>query len=558
MAWTFHRALESGSGYPGNGADMKSRIIITLYLILAVLSLKAYGESPGRQQETGRGTPWLIMAYQETFCVASQLSDRLWVENVPYEKVPVLAYDLASKEEYLINFPKPAPSGYAPTPYRINEKPVYRKIGDLTLKYPGGQACRLIDGIPVVTMGYGSDTPLILIVQAFLHEGFHFFQMSSVYAAGIQDMMQFPGKSPRNEAFDADLVVEGKLLYDLTAESKKDSKPVVIDLIRRLAAVESFRKKKLPLNWNRGEDLTFLLEGTATFVELKALSILGQEKPKKTTIPENCSVKNLSISRESAADIFTANSRHFGPEMLKNKINYPSTSIGEIQYRYALALVRVLQSWCAENGTNWTAGMFPLIPPDLSGEKAKAAFLQKIDNGNLSRRLLDLVKLSDADASSCYRDTMSRYLSQEERQLIAEKVHIEKNLDRFPFEDGWTYRVNAKKFILTYFDWITGTSYADESIQKVAYIRGLDKLATSDKSMEIEGISIPVIVEMFRGLVRFKDVGRSDRDAQWDYGEKSGDTYKSLKLEIHGLKLRARNARVLIDPCRKETKIELQ
>jgi len=246
---------------------MKKALILKVSILCFLYLPSAFGQNLESKNIPISQMPLLVLAYQEVFNIGNQLSDKLWPEKIPYEKVPVLAYDPAKKEEYLINFPKAFPKNYELTPFQVNGKSVYKKIGALSFPYPGGQACKVIDGFPVVSMGYGCDTPLEQIVQTFLHEGFHFYQFHSLYLAGLEKEMDFPYESPRDEEFDADLVVEGKLLFELT--NGTETKEINADLTKKFVAVEVMRKKKLSTEFKRRENFSFLTEGTATYVELK-------------------------------------------------------------------------------------------------------------------------------------------------------------------------------------------------------------------------------------------------------------------------------------------------
>jgi len=293
--------------------------------------------------------------------------------------------------------------------------------------------------------------------------------------------------------------------------------------------------------------------------ELKALEILLNAGVKNTIIPKDSGLIYSYFSKEYLLPLYQANLQHFGPMMLKNKINYPSTTLGEITYRYALALVRVLEEYSQINSQNWAKDLFPLIFETSSKDKVKEEFFKKIDSDDLTHRLLALIKLSEDEIATIYRDTLNEYLSNDERQIIKKKIESESDLDKFPFEEGWTYKIEAGKFISTYFDWINGVSYADKkTMQKMAYLKGLAKLETADKQMIIENISIPIVVMIFNGKIRFKDIGNTLENGNFMFGDKEGDVYKTLTLEIKGLTFKAKNVSVQNNKREKETIITLR
>ena len=527
------------------------------FILFLFLALQGGAANDEKSISNIKDMPLQVLRYKEVFNIANKLSDRLWGEHIPYEEVPVIAYDLGKKEEYLINHTNPDLKEYKPTDFFINSKRVYKKIGDLTFKFPGGLACHMINGFPTVSMGYGEDTPLESIVQTFIHEGFHYFQFSSLYKQGIGDasssirsegFMAFP----RTANYDMDLVIEGKLLFDFTND--KSPETIEPDKLKELVATEIKRKEKLNMKACRTEDFEFLTEGTAAYVELKAIGILLNEGIPATCIPKGIDPHYNYFSKDIFQGRYEANLAHFGPTMLKNKIKFPSTAQGEITYRYALALVRVLEKLSSEKGLAWQKGLFPLITEtNLTKEEALEKFYNNLKENNLSKRLIKLTAVPENETNKIYQETQAKYLSKEEIKEIEEKINIEQNIDSYPFEPGWTYKIETKQFVLPYFNFLDGKQYADKTTVKCVYFNGLQKVATSDQRLLIEKISIPVIVNMYRGNVRFKDIGHTSADARIDSIGKSGNCYKELKLKIEGLELTVKNVEIEQHPEEKET-----
>ncbi|MDD2715634.1 MAG: hypothetical protein PHW04_07055 [Candidatus Wallbacteria bacterium] len=533
---------------------MKRIFISVLFcLLLKVVSIPLFAEESEK-------TPVLILYYQEAFHVAGQLADRLWpAVHIPYQEVPVLAYDPVKKEEYLINHPDPDLKNYEPTEYFINSKRVFKKKGPLSFNCPGGRACSMINGFPVVTMGYGEDSSLEDVIINFIHEGFHYYQFGNLYRIGKDDLMSrlkkdFFSENPRTAEYDADLVMEGKILAELT--EKKSRKKNGESLLEKIVAVDEMKKKKMSKKLIRGENYEYLIEGTASFVELKALEILTAEGVKNSTIPEGKILSYSYFKGDQIKKYYQTNLEHFGPQMLRNKINQPSTNAGEIEYRYALALIRVFDEFC--NDDEWKKGLFPLLDPSVSSDEAEESVSAHLDKYNLPRKISEIFNLSDDRIMKIYRQVLNEYLSSGEMLVINDKTRIEKYLSIYPFEKGWTYKIEAGQFLYTYFDWVYGKAYCDKKMTNFVYFCGLFKLETPDKNLTVEEISIPVISNMFKGEIRFKDIGNDLSKAELTFSDNSNGVCQNFELKIPGLKLKAKKAEIIHDKIRKETMIRLK
>ncbi len=501
-----------------------------------------------------------IIRYREVFNISSQLSDKLWNHKIPFENVPVLAYDLKTKEEYLINYPQSPPEKYKTTPYKINNLPVYFTSGDLTFNSYGGRACSMIGKLPVVTMGYGLETPLENLIQTFIHEGFHHYQFSSLYDSGIggvtSDIRKHTPEGPRTMEYDIDLIVEARLLHELTCETS-GSKPDV-ELLKCLAATEKKRKEKLTPDFNRLENYLFLTEGSAVYVELKALKLLLDDKSITSVVSEGTCHNYSYFKEQSFRQAYESNLKHFGTTMLKNKINLPSTANGEITYRYALAFVRLLEKLGANDKKSWSENIFPLVDSTDSPELSLQRFKTHIDSSNLSTRLLKIVNLADKDVEKYYQLAVNKYISTDEIKLISDKITLESNMDKYPDYDGWRYHIQTGRFTMTYFDWLTGSCCCDKFMQNYIFFSGLYKLEAPDKSLVIEKITIPVVSNMFKGEISFKDKKHSLKDAQIKYTNlRNEGNCDEIYLKIDGLELCAKNALVIHNEKNKETTIRL-
>jgi len=538
---------------------MNLKLLVIFFIMSCCLNYCLLTGSPVFSAEIEKQqVPLQILRYQEVYNIGKQLSDKLWGEHIPYEDVPVLAYDLAKQEEFLINHPDPNPENYEPTDFIVNEKRVYEKRGELTMKYPGGQCGQMMDGYLVVTMGYGEEIPLESLVQTFIHEGFHHWQYSSLYQLGLHELIDSVPRagwqeSPRTAAYDEDLIVEGKLFFELT----NDDHEIDYGKLDELVSTEIVRKRKLSTDVDRSENFLFLTEGTAVYVELTALNILMEEGVDNSMIPPGADPNYTYFAGDQFARQYQANLQHYGPTMLRNKINLPSTAMGEVAYRYALALVRVLEKTSAANDRNWSQGLFPFVESEIPEDQADEAFYNHLDANNLSARLVDLADIPEERNTSIYDQAKSRLLSPEDIDSIQKKIHIEENIDSYPPEDGWTYRGEAGQFLLTYFDWLRVRTYCDNTMGKSVYFEGLIKLETPDKRLTIEKISIPVVSMMFTGSIRFKDIGHSLQDAHIKCTGESDGVYEELQLKIDGLELTAKNVKVTHDQKKQETLIQL-
>ena len=131
-------------------------------------------------------------------------------------------------------------------------------------------------------------------------------------------------------------------------------------------------------------------------------------------------------------------------------------------------------------------------------------------------------------------------------------------MDKYPDYDGWRYHIQTGQFTMTYFDWLTGSCCCDKFMQNYIFFSGLYKLETPDKSLVIEKITIPVVSNMFKGEISFKDKKHSLKDAQIKYTNlRNEGNCDEIYLKIDGLELCAKNALVIHNEKNKETTIRL-
>jgi len=88
-----------------SGEYFKIMFYIFISLFIIIFQNYAFASEPDT-------VPAQIIRYREVFNISSQLSDKLWNQKIPFENVPVLAYYLKTKEEYLINYPQSPPEKY--------------------------------------------------------------------------------------------------------------------------------------------------------------------------------------------------------------------------------------------------------------------------------------------------------------------------------------------------------------------------------------------------------------------------------------------------------------
>lgn len=493
--------------------------------------------------------PKLVERYRNLFPVLEKLGGLVWENGVPYTDVPVLAYDPAAQEEFLINYPAPVPPGYAATPYGVNGRTVYRKEGVLTVGYAGGQCCRAIGGRPVVVMGYGPEVPAVSVLRTLLHEGFHYYQYSPLFSSGADEALD-NGKSalfsgiPRDLEYDKLLVAEAKLLYALTGE-KNSPQSIGAELLSDLAAVDLLRKKMLPPEAVFGEESQLLLEGTAVYVELKGLLALlesGQE------------LYGTGISTETVKTEYESYRRHYGADMLANQINLTTLANGELVYRYAAGFARVLE----KTGTSWQKGLFPLVAGGASSKETMERQLREtVAARGFSAKIAERGDFSGDTARGVWEKLRTEMFSPEEIAGMEEKLKIERGMDSFPFGAGWSYKIEAGQAVYPYFDFMRGKMYTGKK-GTAAYLSGLAKLETADKRLSVGGIGIPVVSNMFHGSVRFKDAGKDPEAAVLVCEDKAGDVCGRLTLALPGLKFVAVNALFSRDSAARETTIKLR
>lgn len=512
---------------------------------MALLSVIAQPVFPGEKTP-----PPLVDRYRELFPVLTSLEGKVWGEPVPYSRMPVLAYDPAKGEEYLLNYSSAPPAGYGVTEFTVNGLPAFRKEGEMTLNYGGGQCCRLIGGRPVVTMGYGSGAPAVSLLRLLLHEGFHYFQFSSLYPSGAAAMLDrakgdFFRGIPRNEEYDKLLTAEGRLLYSLVA----DGSPGTIDArgLRRLAALDTLRRRMLSREAAFGEDSQLLLEGTAIYAELRGLSALLTEDSAAALPP---SISTSSISAEQQLYM-----RHYGPEMLRNQRNLTTIANGELLYRYAAAFARVLEK---SGKKDWHKGLFPLIGKSaMAREEGEGAAKKVLSSRSFSALLSERAGVSDQAARWLWKELEPELLSAEDLAALREKLDIEKHIIDYPYGDGWTYRIEAGRVVYPYFDYLTGRMYVGEN-GSAAYLSGLQKLVTLDGRLVVEGISSPVVLHMFTGRMRFRGPEGETPGDRLKCESREGDICGRLELALPGLKLTALKAAVSEDPEAHKTTIRLE
>lgn len=493
--------------------------------------------------------PELVERYRNLFPILEKLSGLVWENAVPYGDVPVLAYDPAAREEFLINYPSSAPSGYDPTPFEVNGRTVYRKEGALTVGYAGGQCCRAIGGRPVVVMGYGPEVPAVSVLRTLLHEGFHYYQYSPLFASGADEALD-NGKSalfsgiPRNLEYDKLLAAEAKLLYAL-ANEESSPQSIGAEQLSKLAAVDLLRKRMLPPEAVFGEESQLLLEGTAVYVELKGLLALLENGP---------DLAGAGISTGAVKTEYELYRRHYGADMLANQMNLTTLANGELVYRYAAGFARVLE----KTGSSWQKGLFPLAAAGASSKEAmKRQVRENVAERGFSAMIAKRAGFSGTMAEGVWEKLRTEMFSPEEIAGMEEKLKIERGMDSFPFGSGWTYKIEAGQAVYPYFDFTRGKMYTGKK-GTAAYLAGLAKLETADKRLSVSGIGIPVVSNMFHGSVRFKDAGNDPEAAVLVCEDKAGDVCGRLTLALPGLKFVAVNALFSRDSAARETTIKLR
>jgi len=523
---------------------MRVYLSVCAGVIVAALSSTATPAFAGERE-----APPLIARYQELFPVLTSLEDRVWGERVYYSRVPVLAYDTATGEEYLLNYSSVPPAGYAGTGFEVNGLPAFRKEGVPTKNYGGGQCCSLLGGRPVVTMGYGPGAPVVSLLRLLLHEGFHYFQFSSLYPSGANEMLDkakvdlFRG-IPRTVEYDELLTAEGRLLYSLAAGA--DSGPLKRETLRPLAAVDMLRRKLMSPEAVFGEDSQLLLEGTAIYAELRGLSALVQAG--EVQLPP--SISSSAISAE-----FQLYTRHYGPEMLKNQLNLTTLANGELIYRYAAAFARVLEK---SGKTDWYKGVFPLVgDPAVARDKAEKEARKHLSSGAFSSLLSRRAGLAPGSAAASWGKLAPEILSAGDIAALREKLEIENNITSYPFGEGWTYQVEAGRVVYPYFDYLVGRMYIGGN-GSAAYLSGLQKLITPDGRLVVDGISTPLVLQMFTGRMRFKGAAGKEPAGRLKCEAPMGDVCGKLTLDLAGLKLTALKAAVHEDVPGRKTLIRLE
>ncbi|MBI5629833.1 MAG: hypothetical protein HY921_02985 [Elusimicrobia bacterium] len=478
--------------------------------------------------------PYQVSGFQKIFSLLPIFADKVWHEHIPYENVPVLVYDPASRDAYLINHPRPG--NFQPTSYTVNGKPIYKGQVDPKESLPGARCCSMIAGIPTVTFAFSQEQSLLDGIQAFIHEGFHYYQMSGPYRSGHHDEIEKMKRTfllgiPRTVEYDKDLAAESKMLFDLTNDTAAArTNP---SGIQELAAVETMRKAKLKPEISAGEDWEFLIEGSAVFVELRGLELLLEEAQRQS----GQSHFDFPLSTATLIEDIERYRRHYGPAMLRNQIHLSGMAGGEMTYRYGLAMIRVLEVFGKKD---WSDRLFPF--PDNGAD-----FKNHLRARSLFRKILETAQLSKAQTRRMYGAVRKRLVSKADEDFITEKLQIEKRLDDYPFCQGWTYEVEAGGWVNTYFDFLTGTMLSGASPFPAAYLQGLFKLETQDKRLVVEKISIPIVSNMVTGTMRFKDCGRAFEDAAVECAARKGDACGALTLKIAGLTLKAHDAAIIHD-----------
>jgi len=494
--------------------------------------------------------PPLVGRYQEIFPVLISLEGRVWGERVPYSQMPVLAYDPAKGEEYLLNYPGVPPAGYAVTEFKVNGLPVFGREGGSAINYGGGQCCRLIGTRPVVTMGYGPGTPAVSLLRVLLHEGFHYFQFSSLYPSGANGLLDKAkadlfGGIPRTEAYDRLLTAEGRLLYSLVSDDTAGE--LTKAELRRLAAVDILRRRLMSAKTVFGEDSQYLLEGTAVYAELRGLSALVREEP-GVALPS-------SISTSAVSAELQLYQRHYGPEMLKNQLNLTTLANGELIYRYAAAFARAIEK---SGKRDWHSGLFPLVlDPSVSRVEAEAEAGRRLSTGGFSPLLARISGLEEKRAAALWKKLEPELLSAGDIAALREKLDIESKITSYPYGEGWTYRIEAGRVVYPYFDYLGGRMYVGGN-GSVAYLSGLQKLVTPDGRLVVDNISAPLVLHMFSGRLRFKGQAGEDPADRLKCEEREGDVCGRVKLDLAGLKLTALKAAVSEDAAARKTTIRLE
>ena len=491
--------------------------------------------------------PEQLSRYEKIFPALEAVAKEVWTgAEVPYKDLPVLDYDLDAKTEFLINYPATPPADYIATPHIVNGKTVYKKQGALSSAFPGGQCCRNIGGIPTVTMGYPSSAGAEDILRILLHEGFHHYQQESLYKTDTDSVLtrykrDYLRYSPDSIDYATTLVAETRILAEMTDSRVRNEGSGEKEGLGKLAALGTIRKKQLPEPVSLGEDSEFLIEGTAVYVELRGLELIIGGKP------------GLHISTGTLKQLYGQYADHYGPAMLRNQINLTGTARGEMTYRHALALIKLLE----RTAPYWHTGIFPLLPGNNTSKKqAEHGLLKHISDHSLAKMLAAAVNISPAEARALADAAIKEYLSKEDMTLIRKKQEIERKIHEFPFDSGWTYQIDAGQFLYAYFDYRTGKMYYGDTLEN-AYLSGLAKIESVDRRLLMTNIAIPIIADIYHGQIRFKDTGHNLDDARVSCAGKHGEICDTLEISIKGLDVKIINASVKTDHPGKITFVKL-
>lgn len=516
-------------------------IKVLLYFVFLTLPSLCLANEPAVQPNL----PIELLRIEEAYHIGNQLSESLWVNKIPYSTVPALVYSVEKNTEYLVNHPNPDLTKYELTEYFVNSRPVYKKIGSLTFQFNALLCCQYINGVATILMGKEVDKTEYLITT-FLHEGFHYFQSESLYktktpisklqAAIAGGIAEYPKKNFDNES---NLIIEGRLLNSiLTTNAASDERA-----IRHLISVEDNRKKAMTEKATLFEDWALLMEGTAYYVESQAAKRLVSN-PYHSIIDKNIDPKYSHFQGINLSDLY-------GLKLLTNKPQTPSGILGTVAYVYGKAFSLVLDKYKSD----WQTGLF--LPSDSfiqNPESAINGYMANVKANNLSSRLLATLQLNESESKALYDESRNRYLSTDDVTRIKEKLRIEGNIDAYPFEDGWTYKIQTQQFGLfpTFANPHNIESYSDN--QATVFFGGYDSIETSDQLLHIDRPTIPVIIYL-TSLIRFKDVGHSLEDANIQCTNPLNGRCEHLNLTIQGLSLRASNAFIRHDIAKRETVI---
>jgi len=419
----------------------------------------------------------------------------------------------------------------------------------VTVPQPMAVCCQRISGQPTIILAWNLLKQTENLITIFIHEGFHYFQFSAFFDSGA-DLMglqlllakgsnSYPRGDLENEF---DLFVEGKLLFQ-DIWSAQDA--------RDLVATETIRRARLDNQSRLYEDYALLMEGTAFAVETHAFQKLRTNRY-PTLIPEGVDPQYSHFQRKSLGQLYDSE------KPLINRENVPSGVGGTAAYLYGRSIARLLDALKTSNPSlDWQKGLFPKqFGAGLDPKTIPSRFLEYISVNNLSQRLRHAVPISPDAARETHKNTRQRLLTEDAASRLTEKKHIEDNLSTYPFENGWSYIIETGEFIYPRLDNPMELESFANGLTEV-FFKGYASIETARKNLTIEPATIPVVIDLLTGTIRFKDLSLSQESPRLICEDVSTEVCTNLTLELPGLRLRAKSAIVDVSSERRETKVRL-